>query len=193
MAGGCQFRARLTHSDDHSPMDTETIAEGRFLELCRRDDWEFVHRRIGRAVVAVIALDTDDRLVLVEQFRPAIGAGVIELPAGLVGDGIDDAKENALAAARRELMEETGFEAESWIPLPSVVSSAGLTDERVELFLARGLHRVGSGGGIESEAITVHQVPLSNLIPWLGRKIDSGFSVDGRVYAAPTFISGFPE
>ncbi|MCP4837691.1 MAG: NUDIX hydrolase [Phycisphaera sp.] len=173
--------------------DPETLHDGRYLELRRRGGWEFAHRRIGRSVVAVIAVDREDRLLLVEQFRPAVEAHVIELPAGLVGDGIDDANENALAAARRELMEETGFEAESWIPLPSVVSSAGLTDERVELFLARGLHRVGPGGGIESEAITVHLVPLSNLIPWLGRKIDGGCSVDGRVYAAPTFISVFPE
>lgn len=173
--------------------DSETLDDGRYLELRHRRGWEFAHRRIGHSVVAIIAVDSEDRLLLVEQFRPAVDANVIELPAGLVGDDIDAEKESALAAARRELVEETGFEADSWISLPSVVSSAGLTDERVELFLARGLRRVGPGGGIETEAITVHLVPRSNLIPWLGRKIDGGCSVDGRVYAAPTFISGFPD
>ena len=167
-------------------MDTETIAEGRFLELCCRDGWEFVHRRIGRAVVAVIALDTDDRIVLVEQFRPAIGAGVIELPAGLVGDqnGLDG--EDPESAARRELLEETGFQADFWKRLPSVVSSAGLTDERIELFLARDLHRAGPGGGVDDESITVHLVPISELTEWLANKTTQGCEVDGRVYAAPT-------
>ena len=89
------------------------------------------------------------------------------------------------SAARRELLEETGFEASSWKRLPSVVSSAGLADERIELFLALDLQRTGPGGGVENEAITVHLVPLTELTGWLQGKIDQGCEVDGRVYAAP--------
>ena len=173
-------------------MDTETIAAGRFLELRCRDGWEYVHRRVGRAVVAVIALDTDHRIVLVEQFRTPIGANVIELPAGLVGDENDLESEGPESAARRELLEETGFQAASWKRLPSVVSSAGLTDERIELFLARDLHRIGPGGGVDNETIAVHLVPIAGLTEWLANKTSQGCQVDGRVYAAPV-LAGTEE
>ena len=169
-------------------MSSETLGAGRFLELLRRDGWEFVHRRVGDAVVAVIALDDDRRIVLVEQFRPAVGGNVIELPAGLVGDRGSLEGEDPESAARRELHEETGFEADSWTRLPSVVSSAGLTDERIDLYLARDLRRSGQGGGVGDEAITVHLVPLSELGSWLETRIAQGCEVDGRVYAAPTLI-----
>lgn len=166
-------------------MDTKTLAEGHFLRLRSRDGWEFAQRRVGRAVVAVIALDAEDRIVLVEQFRPPIGGHVIELPAGLVGDQEGIENEDLESAARRELIEETGFEASSWRRLPSVVSSAGLTDERIELFLARDLQRTELGGGVDGEAISVHLVPISELAEWLSRRIEEGCAVDGRVYAAP--------
>ena len=169
-----------------SVMDPETLAQGRFLELLSRDGWEYVHRRIGRSVVAVIALDADDRLILVEQFRPAVGTTVIELPAGLIGDQAESSEEDAESAARRELMEETGFEAGSWKRLPSVVSSAGLTDERIDLFLARDLLHTGPGGGVDDERIVVHLVPISELTGFLAARLAEGSEVDGRVYAAPT-------
>lgn len=168
----------------HDP--SESFAAGRFLELRRRDGWEFARRRVGKMVVGVIAIDADERIVLVEQFRPAIGSNAIELPAGLVGDDPRRPAEDDEQAARRELLEETGFEASSWTRLPAVVSSAGLTDERVQLFLARDLRRSGSGGGIDDENITVHLISMSDLTGWLARMIEAGCSVDGRVYAAPT-------
>ena len=167
-------------------MDTKILAEGRFLDLRTRNGWEYVHRRVGSSVVAVIAVDAEHRIVLVEQFRPAVGTDVIELPAGLVGDQDDMEREAPEAAARRELLEETGYQASTWKRLPSVVSSAGLTDERIELFLARDLLHTGPGGGVEAETITVHLVPLSELPEWLNDRIARGCEVDGRVYAAPT-------
>lgn len=167
-------------------MDTKILAEGRFLDLRTRNGWEYVHRRVGSSVVAVIAVDAEHRIVLVEQFRPAVGTDVIELPAGLVGDQDDMEREAPEAAARRELLEETGYQASTWKRLPSVVSSAGLTDERIELFLARDLLHTGPGGGVEAETITVHLVALSELPEWLNDRIAQGCEVDGRVYAAPT-------
>ena len=139
-------------------------------------------------MVAIIAVTEDDRLVLVEQHRPAVGGPVIELPVGLVADEDESSSETAESAARRELEEETGYTARTWTPLPTVVSSAGLTDESVSLFRAEGLERVGEGGGIADESITVHLVPVADLIAWVGERLDGGAAVDGRVYASLAFL-----
>ncbi len=173
-------------------MDPTTIetGRGRFLELVSRQGWEFVRRTSGRAVVAVIAITDADELVVVEQHRPPVNGRVLELPAGLVGDRGDESLEEA---ARRELREETGFTAAAWRRLPSVVSSAGLTDERVELFEARGLARRDPGGGIEGESIVVHLIPLARLVPWLGSRQEEGLQVDGRVFAVPGLLTWAAE
>jgi ADP-ribose pyrophosphatase len=108
---------------------------------------------------------------------------VIELPAGLVGDA-DDPEETLLTAARRELLEETGYEAERWTYLFDGVSSGGLSDESISLFLAEGLSRVAEGGGDASEDITVHEIPLEEVEGWLRTREADGCAVDFRVYVA---------
>ena len=94
--------------------DLRPIAEGRHLGLWCRDGWEFARRRQGRGVVAIVALTTDRHLVLIEQHRVPLGASVIELPAGLVGDGAAGTDESIFDAARRELLEETGLALDHW-------------------------------------------------------------------------------
>src|SRR5437868_5276351 len=91
--------------------DLETIAKGKHLHLVRRGTWEFAHRPNITGIVGIVAVTDDGKLILVEQFRPPVNTAVIELPAGLAGDvaGADD--EPLAAAARRELLEETGFDA----------------------------------------------------------------------------------
>ena len=158
-----------------------TIAEGRFLRLVRRGRWEFATRKGSRGVVAIVALTADEKVVLVEQERPAVGGRVIELPAGLVGD--EDDAETALAAAKRELEEETGYVAESWTRLTSGLSSGGLTDESVVFFRAENLRRVGAGGGVGGEAITVHEAPVAEVMAWLERKGEEGVRFDLKLLA----------
>lgn len=172
-------------------MDTSTIetGRGRYLELVSRRGWEFVRRTSGRAVVAVVAVTDADELVVVEQHRPPVDGRVLELPAGLVGDQGEETLEQA---ARRELLEETGFTARHWTRLPTVVSSAGLTDERVELFEARGLVRRDHGGGVDGESIVVHLTPLANLPDWLRSRQDEGLQIDGRVFAVPGLLHRDP-
>jgi ADP-ribose pyrophosphatase len=84
--------------------------------------------------VAIVALDAEERVVLVRQARPAIGAQLLELPAGLVDEG-----EDLLPAAQRELREETGLHGGSWRELTSFWTSPGFVNERVTVFAANGL------------------------------------------------------
>jgi 8-oxo-dGTP pyrophosphatase MutT (NUDIX family) len=84
--------------------------------------------------VAIVAVDADGRFVLVRQRRPAAGAELLEIPAGLIDEG-----EEPLATAKRELREETGLQGGSWRELASFWSSPGFVDERVTVFAADGL------------------------------------------------------
>jgi ADP-ribose pyrophosphatase len=159
----------------------EVVYGGRFLKVVRRGTWEFVTRAKATGVVAIIALHDDGRLVLVQQRRPPVNADVLELPAGLAGDG--DGDESLLTAAQRELLEETGYEARDWQALPSALSSGGLTDEEATFFLARGLTRRHDGGGVEGESITLHEVPLRELSRWLSVRLARGIKMDAKLLA----------
>lgn len=165
----------------HERPQLEVMAEGKHLRLLRRGTWEFVQRRSGADVVLVAAITDERSLVLVEQSRPPVNANVIELPAGLVGDDPDHASETLEEAARRELWEETGYEAHSLQPVFAGASSAGLTDEQVTLFVATGLRKTASGSGSGDESITVHEVPLTEALPWLEARRATGSLIDARV------------
>jgi 8-oxo-dGTP pyrophosphatase MutT (NUDIX family) len=89
--------------------------------------------------VAIAALDADDRLMMIHQYRHAVGRRLWELPAGL----LDVKGEDPLATAQRELAEETGLAASEWSVLVDVTPSPGFTDEAVRVYLARGLTEVG--------------------------------------------------
>ena len=99
---------------------------GRYLDLVERDGWEYSTRSNASAVVVIVAVTPDDRLLLVEQYRRPVDARVIELPAGLVGDHVEP-DESILDAARRELIEETGYAAGSIDFIMDCPSSAGMT------------------------------------------------------------------
>jgi ADP-ribose pyrophosphatase len=84
-------------------------------------------------------MDPDDRLMMVYQYRHAVGRRLWELPAGL----LDTPGEDPLVTARRELTEEAGLIATEWSVLVDVVPSPGFSDEAVRVFLARGVTEVG--------------------------------------------------
>jgi len=98
--------------------------------------------------VAVVALDARDRIALVRQYRHPIGQQLWELPAGL----LDVPAEEAQAAAARELQEETGWSAASWWVLLDLLTSPGMTDEAIRVYLARDLREVGRAPGLDEEA-----------------------------------------
>ncbi len=91
-----------------------------------------VVRHRGSAVM--LAVDDADRVLLVNQFRLPAGKKLWELPAGKVDEG-----ETPAEAAKRELIEETGYRAETWKELVSFYPSPGYVEEKMTVFLATGL------------------------------------------------------
>lgn len=177
---------------ESSPLmqDNKTVKElgsGRFLRLVSRGTWEYVHRTRDVRVTVIVAVTDAPELVLVEQFRPSVNAKVIELPAGLAGDEPGLETESLEDAARRELLEETGFEAHAMRQLPSGPVSPGITSEEVSFFHATGLRKVGEGGGTVDEEITVHVVPLNEVEQWTRARSSTGAKVDLKVFAGLYF------
>jgi ADP-ribose pyrophosphatase len=165
-----------------------THHQGRYLSLVETDHWEYVTRSNAHAVVVIIALTGNGEIVLVEQYRRPVDRNVIELPAGLVGDQ-HGPHEQVLEAARRELIEETGFEAGSVELVMESPSSAGMTDEIVSFIRARGLVRIGSGGGDDSEDIVTHTIPLDQADRWLEQKQADGLYLDPKIFTALYWLS----
>ena len=163
------------------------LARGKWVDFVSRGSWEFVTRKNICGIVAIAAVTDEGKIVLVEQYRQPMGKVVIELPAGLAGDSAGLEGEPLEQAARRELLEETGYEAREMIRLLEGASSAGITDETVTLFLARHLTRVSDGGGSGGECITVHEVPVKELIPWLLKQIAAGKTLDLKLFSGLCF------
>jgi ADP-ribose pyrophosphatase len=163
------------------------LVQGKHLQLLRKDSWEYVERLHVTGVVAIVAVSDDGKLILVEQYRPPVGKMVIELPAGLVGDEPGQANESLLTAARRELQEETGYLAADLSILFTGPTSAGMTSEIVTLVRATNLRKISHGGGIDTEAIQVHEIPLPEVNARLTKWEADGKLVDPKVYAALYF------
>jgi len=127
-------------------------------------------------------------LLLVEQYRIPVHARTIELPAGIIGDDGGPKEESSAQTALRELLEETGYQASHIEPLTCGPASSGLTSEMVTIFRATGLARVNPGGGVEHEAITVHEVALEQACDWLAAQAQAGLMIDPKVYAGLYFV-----
>ena len=166
----------------------DVLGEGKFLRLVKRGGWEFVERTNVSGVVGLLATTADGRMILVEQWREAMVARCVELPAGLVGDVHAD--EDAAESAARELEEETGFRPAHVERIVEGCVSAGLTGETVALYRATGLEKIGDGGGEpgSGEEIEVHAVPVADVPAFLRRRIGEGRSVDLKVWAALWFL-----
>ena len=161
--------------------DPEILCSTKYLNLVRRGHWVYASRPNVSGVVCIATLTVDQEVVLVEQFRPPVQSNVIEFPAGLAGDVAGQEHEALVVAARRELLEETGYEAAEIHEVFSGSSSAGLTDECLTFLVATGLHKVAKGGGDESESIVVHLVPLAEAWSFLQAKLAAGVKIDSRV------------
>ncbi|HET9254429.1 MAG TPA: NUDIX hydrolase [Pseudonocardiaceae bacterium] len=140
--------------------------------------------------VAIVALDDDLAVVMIDQYRHAVGRRLRELPAGL----LDEPGEDPLATARRELEEEAGCTARDWSVLIDVLPSPGFTDEAVRVFLARGLTEVGRPAGEDEEAdLAVVRLPLAEAVRQvLAGDILSASAVAGLL-AAQAVLAGIAQ
>ena len=106
----------------------------------------------------IFPLTGEGEVVLVRQYRPPLERMELGLPAGLVEEG-----EKPEDAARRELLEETGYSGDQWEPLGSLASSPSLKDNWAYLFLARGVEESASPDPDEHELVEVVRVPVGDL------------------------------
>ncbi len=163
--------------------DMKTIlGTGKFIRLVRQGGWEYIERTNARGAAVIIAVTEDKKLLLTEQFRPAVGHRVVEPPAGLVGDTEGLENEQLAAAAVRELAEEVGYDALHVEYVGEAPSAASLSSQIVTYFLASGLRKCGPGGGDEIENITIHEVPLDILADWLRQRQRENVYIDPELF-----------
>lgn len=137
--------------------------------------------------VAVVAIDADGAVVLIEQYRHPLRRRLWEIPAGLMDVG----GESAQGAARRELAEEVGLAADTWSVLVDLASSPGFCTEAVRVFLATDLHPTVAEAPVDEEAdMRQIRLPLPDAVAAvLRRDIVNGTTVAGLL-AASQVVSG---
>lgn len=163
---------------DDRDLPEEIRWQGKFITAKQRGRWEYVGRARGIRAAVIVAID-DGEVLLVEQYRVPLGRMCLELPAGLVGD--HDAGEKIEAAAARELEEETGYRPERIDLIGEFASSPGMVSETFNLVRAVGLTKVGDGGGVEGEGITVHRVPLAGIADYVETCRLGGMAIDVKL------------
>jgi 8-oxo-dGDP phosphatase len=143
--------------------------------------------------VGVVALDDEGRVLMIRQYRHPVGRMLWELPAGLR----DVAGEPLLQAARRELLEETGYRARDWHVLADYFSSPGISTERLRVFLARRLDEVPVADRDfvpenEEAHLTLDWIPLDHAVSRvLAGDLHNGLAVVGLLAAQAASRNGF--
>lgn len=172
-------------------LDDRILTSSPWLEMIERryenrdgqiSSWFYAARKRGQAAVLVVPLtETTGRLVLVRQYRVVLDAFVLEFPAGLIDEG-----ESIEAAARRELVEETGYEGRIVSLGPPVPTSPGLTDEVVsivEIHVGETPARPPAPEASEEiEVITVSLEQLGQIIQGAGKSLPP-LVIDSRLYS----------
>lgn len=175
-----EFGAQPLQRHSEQTVYSSPVNEVRRVEF-RTPDGNMVEQDIVTRHAAVMALPWDERtdeVVLVRQYRPALGRWVLQLPAGM----LDKAGEDPLAGVRRELAEEAGIGAREWGELANEAPPPWITSEHRRIYLARDLHSVPRPDSEESDEIGMRQVriPVAEALDMAMRnEIDNSAAVFG--------------
>lgn len=180
--------------EHHRVQERTLIHEGRVWNVARErfeyNDSTIVRELIDHpGAVAVLALDDEERVLLIRQYRHPIHARVWEIPAGL----LDGPGEPPLAAAQRELGEEADLAAERWNVLADFQNSPGGSDETIRVFLAREVSALPAFPRHDEEAdIETRWVPLDEVVEAvLARRVQSPSLVIGSLAAVAVRSRGW--
>jgi 8-oxo-dGDP phosphatase len=178
---------------------SSTLARGRIVTV-RTDqvelpDGELMTREVVEhpGAVAILALDEEDRVLMIRQYRHPVGAMLWEIPAGLR----DVVGEPLLETARRELVEEAGYRAATWHVLADYASSPGITTERLRVYLARDLTVVPAAEREyvpedEEAYLTTAWIPLGDAVrAILAGDLHNGVAIVGILSAYAARADGF--
>lgn len=135
--------------------------------------------------VCVVAIDPDDRVLLVRQWRHATGGALLEIPAGTLDREPDESVEDHASAAARELEEETGSRAGSWRYLGAFYTAPGFTSELMHLYLASDLTSAHAGGLTpdEDERLELRPIPFDDAVAMAERgEIQDAKSIVGLLW-----------
>ncbi|WP_291046048.1 NUDIX hydrolase [Herbiconiux sp.] len=157
-------------ADDDAPVEvlsSDVVFDGYVWDV-RRESFEYGGETLRRdfvdhpGAVAVFALDDEDRVLLIKQYRHPVRRREWEPPAGL----LDVDSEPALDAAKRELAEEADLEADTWNVLVDYLTTPGGNNEAIRIYLARGVRATGSAFDREAEEadMELRWVPLSEVV-----------------------------
>lgn len=148
-------------------VESRVLHRGRYLtfriDTVERPDGTRAQRDIAGhpGAVAILALDDEDRLLMVRQFRVATGEALLEIPAGTLDVAEDGTIEDPDVAAPRELEEETGQRATEWRTIGRFWTAPGFATEEMHLYLAKGLTTVRDTlGEDEDEHLELERIPL---------------------------------
>ena len=176
-------------------LSTETVYDGRIISVVKDvvsmpgDTSSQRDVVVHPGAVGVVALDDQGRVLFVQQYRHPVRRRLDELPAGL----LDVEGEPSLAAAQRELMEEAGLAADTWHVLVDALTSPGMTDEAIRLFLARDVREVERDVQEHEEAeMTTSWLPLEQAVQQaLAGELENAMALLGVLAADRAVRDGF--
>ncbi|MCK9272433.1 NUDIX hydrolase [Candidatus Gracilibacteria bacterium] len=164
------------------------VHEGRFLSYLHQEfigingkvgNYEMIVRNKVNDIIAVLPVTSDNKVILIKQFRIPLARDVIEVPAGLG----DKPNENPLAILDRELKEEVGYESDNAIFCFESPTSSGLTNETCKCYIAFDCKKVTEELAHEgAEQIEVLEFDLDNIFEELDKLNQQGFMIGSKVY-----------